>query len=238
MRLPQRQIIGWRDREQKASARLDAIMNLLVHWPAEFARVIGCTKCTVASDLNLLRDAVENIPQPGYIGSGYYKTRLLLVGQNPGTPKTLAVADLPYTSALRALAHDPTEQRYFELGAVLERFIPTWPVHGNYFPLQQCGLTIRDIAYCNLVRCRTTNDCKPNNVLTLNCISEHFARWLTILSPKALVFIGKWAHDRAQHLVEDLGIPSAFMNRQRSLSSDERLRNRAQVIALTKKYCC
>jgi hypothetical protein len=41
------------------------------HWPVEFARVIACIHCTTSQCPKLLRDELENIPQPGYIGSGY-----------------------------------------------------------------------------------------------------------------------------------------------------------------------
>ena len=211
-------------------------MEHCINWPAEFARVICCTRCTTAFDRNLLRDDLENIPQPGYVGLGFDQTGVLLVGQNPGTPKMLAAADLPYTSALRKLGRDPTEQRYLDLRSVLEHFIPTWPVHGKYFPLEQCGLTIHDIAYCNLVRCRTTNDHKPNGILTETCADAHFQRWLEVLSPRVIVFIGKWAHDQAQHLARGRGIPSTFINRQRSLSSIGREQNRAEVIALVQEH--
>jgi len=61
----------------------------LVHWHLEFAQVIGCKLCSNANDPNLLRDCGENVPQPGYIGSVYDSTGLLLVGQNPGLTRSL-----------------------------------------------------------------------------------------------------------------------------------------------------
>ena len=131
---------------------------------------------------------------------------LLLVGQNPGTPKSLAAEDLPYTAALRTLRDDNTETKYEELVAVLRTFIPQWPVHGNYFPLAESGLTLEDIAYCNVVRCRTHIDKKPGTRLVSNCISQHFSRWLALLQPKAVVFIGKWAAERGGPAVTAAGV--------------------------------
>ena len=201
---------------------------------SEFAQVIGCGRCSIAGDRHLLRDDAENVPQPGYVGSGYSVSRVLLVGQNPGTPKTLAREDLPYTAALRALRDDPSPAQYEALDSLLEAFIPRWPVHGSYFPLAECGLSLRDIAYCNIVRCRTTDDKSPGRATIANCTSTHFARCLAFLEPRVVVFIGKWAAEHGAGPVQRAGIPFAFMNRQRSLSSEGRAANRAEVIALVR----
>ena len=212
-------------------------MNPPAEWRhIEFARVIACELCTTATDRNLLRDEGENVPQPGYIGSNYRKVRVLLVGQNPATPKSLAAEDLPYTTALRALRNEPTIQRYKELRTVLRTFIPQWPVQNNHFPLTESGLTLDDIAYCNIVRCRTTGDSKPGVILTKQCLNEHFARWLNLLNPKVVVFIGKWAWRQGCSVVGAKDIPCSFINRQRSLSTTERAENRAQVVALVRKH--
>jgi hypothetical protein len=73
-------------------------------WNLEFAKVIQCTNCTALIDANLLRDVEENVPQPGYIGKKYLQARVILIGQNPGTPKSLVMEDRPYTAALRTLS--------------------------------------------------------------------------------------------------------------------------------------
>ena len=70
-------------------------------WRLEFARVVRCEKCSSETDPNLLRDCGENVPQPGYIGVGYQRSKLLLVGQNPAVPPAkLELADKGYTAAL------------------------------------------------------------------------------------------------------------------------------------------
>lgn len=203
-----------------------------VDWAAEFARVISCTACTSIHCPKLLRDASENVPQPGYIGPNFCNRRVLLVGQNPGTPKRLDAEDMPYTSALRTLRDCPTDETFESLCVLLDSFIPRWPVHNNYFPLEESGLGLKDIAYLNVVRCRTFRDTKPNVVQISNCLNLHFGRWLDYLMPKVVVFIGKWAADQAANVVSSRGIPYAFMNRQRSLSSESRLVNRQSVIKL------
>ena len=210
-------------------------MSTTSNWPVEFAKVITCKACDHYTDHNLLRDTEENIPQPGYVGPDYWKRRVLLVGQNPGTPKTLAEQDKPYTRALRQLAQVPTQENFQELSIVLKQFIPKWPVHGNYFPLQAAGLSLDDIAYFNVVRCRTSADARPGSGSVRNCLNSHFTRWLDLLSPRVVVFIGKWAHDQASAEVKRRSIPFAFMNRQRSLSSEMRVKNKHEVVQLVRE---
>jgi hypothetical protein len=88
--------------------------------PKEFSKIIQCDKCTPSIHAKLLRDDMENIPQPGYIGPDYWKNRILLIGQNPGTPKSLANEDLLYTSALRTLRESPTAENYSKLELLLQ----------------------------------------------------------------------------------------------------------------------
>lgn len=203
----------------------------------EFARVISCTRCKQSDYPNLLRDDLENIPQPGYIGSRYRISRVLLIGQNPKSePGHLDEEDRIYTSALRILRDNPTAENYRSLSAILRTFIPKWPVCGRYFPLEESGLTLDDIAYCNIVRCRTTEDIAPSDSLASECIEEHFDRWLTKLEPKVVVFIGKWAWNQGKAVVNSRGIPNDFVNRWRQLPNEARMANRAKVAALVKCY--
>ena len=199
-------------------------------WTAEFARVISCERCDKRRSNNILRDARENVPQPGFIGSRYEKFRILLVGQNPAVPPSrLAADDQEYTAALRRVRDDATAESMGSLQEVLLRFVPSWPVHGNYFPLYESGLTLEEIAYCNIIRCRTVENARPSSGLASTCIDTHFGRWLDLLTPRAIVFIGKWAHDRGEAAARNRSIPVTFMNRERSLSSAARAENRDQV---------
>lgn len=205
--------------------------TIVVH--AEFAKVIACKHCYGG---NLLRDDQENVPQPGYVGSNYIRSRVLLVGQNPGIPSDLVDGDQIYTAALRSLRDNPTGEEYEKLSRLLENVIQGWPVHNNYFPLADCGLTLKDIAYCNLVRCRTLANRTPNKSLVTNCVDQHFDRWIDWLDPLVVVFIGKWAFDAVGHAVDARGIPADFMNRQRSLSGKLRDANRKEVVEIVKRY--
>lgn len=207
-----------------------------ITWAREFARVASCTRCTGRQFSCLLRDDAENVPQPGYTGLRYWTKRVLLVGQNPAVPpERLAAADRPYTAALRKLRDEAIPENYAHLHSILTSFIPSWPVHESYFPLRECGLELDEIAYCNLVRCRTVENRTPAEHVSMTCTEEHFDRWVELLQPCVVVFIGKWAHDRGFRRVQSRGIPFAFMNRQRSLPSQDRQQNRSMVVALVRK---
>ncbi len=210
--------------------------SLPVSWPAEFAEVVLCKKCQQAECPKLLRDEQENIPQPGYVGPNYHAVRLLLVGQNPGVDTVgLSDKDRVYTRALRDVGRAPSATTFDSLLSVMMDFVPSWPVHGRYFPLAECRLGLKDIAYCNAVRCRTVGNTTPSKTLARNCVDSHFKRWLDILQPRVVVFIGKWAHEQCHLITDAREIPSAYMNRQRSLSSEGRARNRGEVIMLVNR---
>jgi hypothetical protein len=165
--------------------------------PDAFARVVNCSRCTTEDCPTLLRDSHENVPQPGYVGARCEESRILLAGQNPGKcPHRFVKRDAEYTKALRDLAATPNESVFLALSAVLERFVPEWPIHGSYFPLRECGLKLDQIAYCNVVRCRTRRNAAPGPRVVRACIETHFGPWLDLLAPRAVVFVLKWAHDR------------------------------------------
>ena len=50
-------------------------MSTEVDSPAEFAKVIACQAGSRQTNRNLLRDADENVPQPGYVGMNYWWRR-------------------------------------------------------------------------------------------------------------------------------------------------------------------
>ncbi len=201
-----------------------------------FADVTRCTQCDSSTFGRLLRDEGESIPQPGYVGKRYEQKRVLLVGQNPGRPNpskpNLVARDRAYTALLRKHAEAQSPESFLALIAELEDFIPDWPVHGSYFPLEECGLHLDEIAYTNIVRCRTQGDAAPGQRLVANCSRSHLWPFVELLEPVVVIFIGKWASDQFAQTLQSKGIPSAYMNRMRSLSTEEREENRRSVSEL------
>jgi hypothetical protein len=202
---------------------------------AEFARVISCIACTSHTSTKLLRDSHLNLPQPGFIGQRYAQTGLVLAGQNPGvSPLRFASQDAEYMRALQKLQDKPTPQIMSELTQGLHAYVPKWPIHGKYFPLEECGLELDDIAYFNVVRCRTVDNSRPGKGVIVNCL-EHFERWVDLLHPKLLIFLGKWADDVAGQIPAQRGIQYAFINRDRSLNKKELAQDRESIVELVKQ---
>ena len=200
--------------------------------PREFAKVISCDYCSRQGFPKLLRDDTFNLPQPGYIGSNYKNTGVLLVGQNPGvSPDRFSVQDRKFADAQIAVRDSANAASYGGMKNVLDGIMPTWPVVTKHFPLAECGLQLDDIAYVNVVRCRTHNNGTPGTKIIQACVSNHFVRWLDWLQPRVVVCIGKWAHGEVLGLLED-GIPNGFINRRRSLSGTERRENKESVVSL------
>lgn len=201
--------------------------------PNEFEKIMRCGKCTLATSKKLLRDQFEDIPQPGFIGKNYNQKRIVLAGQNPGVcPPAYAKIDSVYTSALRAVRDSPNQETMSSLYRILLNTVPGWKV-GEYFPLNECRLSLENIAYFNVVRCRTQKNSMPGKFVARNCLT-HFENWLLMLKPSAVIFIGKWAFDNAGHIPKQHGIPCDFMNRERSLSNAAREENRQRVATLVR----
>ena len=70
----------------------------------------------------------------------------------------------------------------------------------------------------------------PSSRMAAERGDNHFGRWLDLLEPRAVVFIGKWAHDHGGRYARERHIPCDFMNRERSLSSSARMENRNRVV--------
>ena len=110
----------------------------------EFSRVISCDYCARNNYPKLLRDDSLNLPQPGYIGSNYENTRVLLVGQNPGSPSDPSAHDREFTEAQMALRDKADVRSLTRHKSVLDRIMPKWAVVRITFRLRNvvCSLTI------------------------------------------------------------------------------------------------
>ena len=197
----------------------------------KFAKVVLCEECDPNQVPNLLRNETFDVPQPGYIGRDYEKKRVLLVGQNPGkSPPQRKKQDEKYAEYLKGVAQEPNEANMKILHDFLFGDIQTWDVW-NYFPLKEANLQFGDIAYLNLVRCRTNCNSPPTAGLWRVCRREHFEPWLDWLKPNVVVCIGKWSHDRVKDSLAR-GIPHDFV--QRRTSSIEHRNNLERVARLIK----
>jgi len=156
----------------------------------EFSKIMKCSKCSTLTSRKLIRDQFENIPQPGFVGKNYNNKKVVLVGQNPGVcPPAYAKADAIYTASLRAVRDNPKDETMDNLYPILLNSVSSWKVQ-EYFPLNESGLSLQDIAYFNVVRCRTQSNSAPGKNVVGNCLL-HFENWISFFSPAVVVFIGK-----------------------------------------------
>ena len=176
--------------------------------PRQFAKVISCDHCVGYP--KILRDDHLNLPQPGYIGSNYESTRVLLVGENPAISDD-AVEDRTFAKALAAVRDTPSRRTMSELKQIQDKTMPYWDIVRDYFPLDESGLQLDDIAYINVVRCRMRKRpngdyFRPSTKIKNACVKNHFVGWLDWLRPRVVVCIGKWAHDNIAELLEERGV--------------------------------
>jgi len=205
----------------------------MTNWPQEFARVVSCNRCTTDTSSRLLRDGRENVPQPGFVGQRYHSTRLVLIGQNPGIRRHQTEArDKGHMAALRTLRDQPNGESFTALSSVLREVMKLWPVYTRHFPLRKLGLELDQVAYFNVVRCRTSKNALPGSGLVSNCIDAHLKHWLELLKPRVVIFLGTWAFRHAGHIVRELQIPCHYINRDRSLDRRARATNRTRVLTL------
>ncbi len=208
----------------------------MTRWPQEFARVVSCNRCTKDTSSRLLRDARENLPQPGFVGQRYRFTRLVLIGQKPGIRRHQTEArDKRYFAELRRLRDNPNGASFRALSSILREVMKLWPVYTRHFPLRKLGLELDQVAYFNVVCCRTTENTLPGRDSVSHCIDAHLKRWLELLEPRVVIFLGTWAFKRAGHIVRELHIPCDYINRNRSLDKRARTENRERVITLVQR---
>jgi uracil-DNA glycosylase len=102
---------------------------------------------------------------------------------------------------------------------------------------------LEDIAYVNLVRCRTKKpeDPKkkmppPNDRIADACRCTHFEPWLDLLKPKCVVFVGLWACRQGGRTCDVRGIPKVAINRSKGLLGKDRDANRVEVVNFVRQH--
>ena len=196
----------------------------------EYTTVINCDVCVRQADNVILRND-DNIPQPGHIGSRYEQHRVLFIPQNPGYAKPQrTIQHQRYAEAEKAFLNNPTQDNMEKLQALLEQAMPRWTIYAQVLSplLTGCNLTLADIALFNAVRCPTISNSTPSATMVANC-KFHLEHWLEWLKPKVVVCIGKWTYREVEPILARHNIPRAYINRDRSLSGVEKMKNMDEV---------
>jgi hypothetical protein len=166
----------------------------------KFVKIIGCEKCDRSTCSQLLRDSWENDPQAGYVGTNYERT-----GRGSGRSQACPAGSPRKTGHIRQRSEPyETTRRHRTMPSRMTSWADLYPTGRSTdatFPLAECGLTLGDITYFNLVRCRTIHNGPPNAALTNSC-RTHFHSWLNLLEPSVVTFMGKWVYENGKAACE------------------------------------
>ena len=140
-------------------------------------------------------------PAPDYLGPRY--RGLVIVGANPGIANSgdFEVGDTKRDLLMSRMTKSNSASTYNELTSFLASYMGTWKNNlSNDWFRNFLGYEIEEIAYVNLVKCRTFNTgSNPRRVvgdgITRRCWNEHTSRQISALNPDYVV--GHWKPIRA-----------------------------------------
>jgi uracil-DNA glycosylase len=187
-----------------------------------FLNVSRCTYCKGTP--SVLSDS-QNLPQAGFIGKQYAKSKILLIGQNPGISSNVEKfrqQNIEHSALISHLNERADVASYEALAEALKGYLREWPIKKKYFP---AAMEMDNLAFINLVRCRTQNNKAPGERTVTTCIDAHLIKWIEWLKPNAIVFLGKWAFDQFQQNPSLCNIRAKYagklfcINRDRSLNT-------------------
>jgi hypothetical protein len=143
-----------------------------------------------------LDNSSNSTPQPGFIGRHY--KGLVIIGSNPGIPDSKLYQEMEpiYLKHIHDFAVEKDFQKFLDYIDYLSDYMAIWKnnLTNNYFR-DLLKYDIGNIAYLNIVKCRSINvGSDPFNTvgysITRRCFTEHTLRQLDILKPKWIV--GHW----------------------------------------------
>ena len=155
-------------------------------------------------------------PQGGFIGKNYEKSRVLIIGQNPGGGKAargnLGAEDDYYYNQVEEMVKSESRSMFSDFMNYLENdFMPRWPIFRNLDLNAHWEINISDIALINAVHCRTIDDATPNDSISMRCFSEYTLKQINLLEPKAIICFGKKAYDFLGKLYHDVTTPIKYI---------------------------
>lgn len=174
------------------------------HWQARSYRVaLGAVRLSrreifgdAEDQLPIAEPADAQLPQIGFIGSGYRRGGTVLLGINPGgggdayrrPPEDARL--LPMISALREGEPSLGEvQALFDHVAVTMRRWNLWRIVAPV--LDACGESQEKIAYLNWCPFRTRQDKMPRAGAMQRCLDTYLHPFMAELAPARIIALGK-----------------------------------------------
>jgi hypothetical protein len=143
------------------------------------------------------RNYGDEIPQPGFVGTKYREGGILFLAMNPagGTKDGLGDSDQKQYEKLLCLRDASNENALRAFNELMDHLLPfmeTWKIILNYVNplLNKGGLTIKDVAYVNLMKWRTLKGANLNRLYDISW-EAHTHDQLNMLNPGVIIAISK-----------------------------------------------
>lgn len=144
--------------------------------------------------------AIDERVQPGYVGSNYAATGLLLLGINPAADTAGESSENVYEAIAKL---DGTVESFQAYNAAIAELLLTWPIYLNVVKplMDKCNLTTQDFALLNLLPLRAdkTDRGRMFDVAWHNATSKQ----VTALTPKRIVCLGQESFDFVSPMWKD-----------------------------------
>ena len=148
--------------------------------------------CSVCFDGGSLRRSFVDLPQPRYVGPGYWdsgwKVAFLMLNPGAGTAE-------PRNCEWRAPLHKfrREEASLTKVFEVQRRHMPYWSGGRLIRFVQAHGLDMDELALVNMAWCATKDNKYPSRMLS-TCLANHTLEWLRVLAPNTIILSGTATH--------------------------------------------
>ena len=137
------------------------------------------------------------VPQFGYVGKEYVRTRVLLIGINPGNSKddSRSRQDEAMMPAQHAFAKGPSPEIFRKAQQAYKEVCWTWPVWKRHCSevIGSGKLSLEDVAYSNVLPWRTNSKSQFGESVAERAASLYAYPLVEELEPQVIIAMGKRA---------------------------------------------
>ncbi len=143
------------------------------------------------------RSRDDRIPSFGYVGTGYQKTRVLLLGINPGNGPNDARApgDEKMIPVLFEFAEHPSPASFLTAQDAYREACRSWPIWSRHCAeiIGAGGLSLDEVAYSNCLPWRTESKSKFADSVAERAATLYVQPLIEELKPRVIIALGKRA---------------------------------------------
>ncbi|MGH8457599.1 MAG: hypothetical protein ACRETE_11470, partial [Stenotrophobium sp.] len=142
--------------------------------------------------------ADDRTPQFGYVGAEYLRTRVLLLGINPGNGKeteTRSPTDARMMPALIHFAQNPTQENFTKAQQAYKAECQTWHIWNRHCRdvIGAGKLSLEEIAYSNCLPWRTGSNSAFSDAVAKKAATLYASPLIEELQPTVVIALGKTA---------------------------------------------